>query len=336
MVHAKTMLRPKYWRAANALKDAWGDGKVGEIFDAAAPKTKQYLWLKKNLSRVRQEMKEQPLRDWGKAKPEQQIAQIELSMERIRWLPRENGQRRIEVNIPEFKVRMTSRGRLLHHSKVVVGKPGRSATPLFAGRLSRVDLNPSWYVPHSIAKYKLLPRIRKNPEFVSEQNMVFTERDGTEHSEVTDELLKMVARNRARIEQLPGDENALGRYKFVLPNHRAIFMHDTNQRELFDRDVRAFSAGCVRVEKADHLARMVLLGTKWNKSRIGARIETGETKAINTQRPTLVVLHYQTARATSPRKVRFFDDLYGMDAQAYAYVNRWSRAFAPVQRLAGL
>jgi len=335
MVHAKTMLRPKFWRATKALKDAWKDGQVSELFKTAAPQTKQYRWLRQNLALVRRQMKDQPLRNWGQTTPAQRIAQIELSMERIRWLPRENGQRRIEVNIPEFKVRMTSRGRLMHHSKVVVGKPGRSATPLFAGRLSRVDLNPSWYVPHSIAKYKLLPKIRKDPEYVSRKNMVFTERDGTEHSEVTNELLKMVARNKARIEQRPGDDNALGRYKFVLPNHRAIFMHDTNQKELFDRDVRAYSSGCVRIENADHLARMVLLGTKWNKQRIGARIWSGKTKAINARRPTLVVLHYQTARAFSPRKVKFFDDLYGMDAQAYAFVGRWSRAFAPVQKLAG-
>ena len=159
-------------------------------------------------------------------------------MEMWRWEPRDMGERRIEVNIPDFSVEVLEGDAAIHEARVIVGKP-ETPTPIFSNVMRYVLINPSWQVPDSIIK----------KEFASKLGAL--SRRGYE--------VKTVG-GRLTVRQLPGDDNALGRIAFMFPNDHAIYLHDTPAQELFDEDPRAFSHGCIRVEDPLSLAELVLGG----------------------------------------------------------------------------
>ncbi len=177
-----------------------------------------------------------------------QRAAILANMEMWRWEPRDMGERRIEVNIPDFTVAVMEGDAVVHQARVIVGKP-ETPTPVFSNVMRYVIINPSWQVPDSIIKKELMPKLGS------------LTRRGYE--------VKTVG-GRLTVRQLPGDDNALGRIAFMFPNDHAVYLHDTPKRELFDADERAFSHGCIRVEDPLSLAEVVLDGqtSGWTEERI--------------------------------------------------------------------
>ena len=200
-------------------------------------------------------------------------AAILANMEMWRWQPRDMGERRIEVNIPDFSVRVMEGDAAVHEARVIVGKP-ETPTPIFSNVMRYVIINPSWQVPDSI--------IRK--DFASKLGSL--SRRGYE--------VKTVG-GRLTVRQLPGEDNALGRIAFMFPNDHGVYLHDTPARELFDQDARAFSHGCIRVEDPTSLAALVLDSpeSKWTEDRIEAAIG-GAERTVFLQRPLPIHIEYFT------------------------------------------
>ena len=218
-------------------------------------------------------------------------AAILANMEMWRWQPRDMGERRIEVNIPDFSVKVMEGDAAVHEARVIVGKP-ETPTPIFSNVMRYVIINPSWQVPDSI--------IRK--EFASKLGAL--SRRGYE--------VKTVG-GRLTVRQLPGDDNALGRIAFMFPNDHAVYLHDTPARELFDEDARAFSHGCIRVEDPMSLAEVVLDGqtSGWTEERIEAKVG-GAERTVFLPRPLPIHIEYFTEFADEFGGVREAPDIYGI------------------------
>ena len=223
-------------------------------------------------------------------------AEFLINMERWRWLPAEPGQTRIEVNIPEYTLRLYENGQLKHTGRVVVGKPN-TQTPLFSSVMDHVVINPSWGVPASILKNEFLPKLAADPDYA--------QRQGYQVIRNTDERI-------IGIRQPPGERNALGFIKFMFPNEHAVYLHDTPQRSLFARSERAFSHGCVRVDQPFALANVVLSGMGYDESKLKALIGKGE-KTITLQSRLPVHLTYFTLRVDEHGQIQRFADIYGHD-----------------------
>ena len=165
-------------------------------------------------------------------------AAILANMEMWRWEPRDMGERRIEVNLADFSLAVLEGDRVIHQARVIVGKP-ETPTPIFSDVMRYVLINPSWQVPDSIIRKEMMSKLGA------------LSRRGYE--------VKTVG-GRLTVRQLPGDDNALGRFAFMFPNDHAIYLHDTPSKDLFDDETRAFSHGCIRVEDPQSLAVLVLGG----------------------------------------------------------------------------
>ncbi|MGB7301357.1 MAG: L,D-transpeptidase family protein, partial [Burkholderiaceae bacterium] len=226
------------------------------------------------------------------------IAQAELAMERIRWYPRSSA-RMVRVNIPDFSMQAVAPDAdglpSTLTSKVIVGQAGKRHTPLFAGPLTRIELSPMWFVPTSIARKALLPTIRSNPSYLENRDFEFRMASGATTQRVNSALLRGVARGSVRIQQRQGKHNALGQVKFVLPNSRAIYLHDTNKPQLFELDSRSLSYGCVRVAKPLALAKLLLAdNTNWTARSVEVAASSSRTVVAKPATETTVMLQYLT------------------------------------------
>ncbi|MEZ5651957.1 MAG: L,D-transpeptidase family protein [Burkholderiaceae bacterium] len=259
------------------------------------------------------------------------LAKIEISMERLRWLPRVENGPLVLVNLPEFKLEAGLEGDSIDlASRVVVGRSGRSETPLFAGTVTRVELNPYWNVPHDIMRDEILPKLKRDAGYLKRKNMEVVRRNRSTTQTVDAKILRELRRGQARLRQRPGAGNALGQVKFVLPNRRAIFLHDTSQRDLFARDRRDFSHGCVRVEKPIALTELMLANDpNWNQEAIAAALANARPEFIVPARPVMVALTYLTASVGQDGLIEFHPDIYGLDHKVVAQVARWNRRAEP-------
>ncbi|MGJ0391893.1 MAG: L,D-transpeptidase family protein [Methylocystis sp.] len=216
-------------------------------------------------------------------------AEIIANMERWRWLPRDMGDERIEVNIPDFELAVIRNGMVAHRARVIVGKE-ETPTPIFSDAMVEIIVNPSWYVPQSI--------IQKEWHGGVGAGYQVSYRNG-----------QMVVR------QPPGEKNALGRIKFVFPNDFAVYMHDTPSRGLFSASHRAFSHGCMRVDQPFALAEAVLgPGSGWSEARVKKLVGPSE-RYINLSKPLPVHVEYFTAYVDEAGRLVQRPDLYGYSAR---------------------
>jgi murein L,D-transpeptidase YcbB/YkuD len=252
----------------------------------------------------------------------QRLRQIDLALERLRWLPPLVADRVIGINIPDFKLWAYGRDsadggrmKLMLQSRVVVGKEGRNATPVFIAPLSAIDFSPYWNVPISIARGEILPRLRRDPRYLARQEMEFVAADGqTVSEEVTPARLAAVERGAMRIRQRPGLKNALGNVKFTMPNSMNIYLHDTPSRSLFAESRRDFSHGCIRVEEPLALAQWALADDPaWKETAIRQAMEGGKLRVVRLATPIPVVVFYTTATVDDDGTLRFLPDIYGYD-----------------------
>jgi len=225
------------------------------------------------------------------------VRQIEINLDRWRWLPRDLGERHIVVNIAGFSLAVVEAGAPVLAMRVIAGKP-TTRTPMFTGSMTQVVLNPYWNVPANIARNEILPRLKREPGYLASEGM---------------EILP-----GGQIRQKPGPKNALGRIKFLFPNRFNVYLHDTPSRALFSRTVRSFSHGCIRIEKPQELAEYLLRDDPaWTAERIAAALATGRERWIPIPRPLPVHLAYWTAWVDAGGQVQFRDDLYGRDKPLY-------------------
>jgi murein L,D-transpeptidase YcbB/YkuD len=245
------------------------------------------------------------------------LAQIELNLERWRWLCRQLGDDHLLVNIPDFTLRAVRDGVPAFELRIVVGQTRPEwQTPVFNSRLSQIVFHPFWVVPRSIATREMLPKIKADPDYLKRQRLqvVRSPKDetGLDPLEIAWKSLSE-QHFPYTLRQDPGAGNALGRIKFVLTNTPDIYLHDTPSPRYFRRQVRTFSHGCVRVEKPLTLVRYLFGKTPATEKLIRGGLMKKRPTAINLPRPVPVYLVYVTSWAEADGNVHFRSDVYGRD-----------------------
>ena len=223
------------------------------------------------------------------------------NMEMWRWEPRDMGETRVEVNIPDYSLKLTSGGTVIHRARVIVGKPD-TPTPIFSNSIKYLLFNPVWRVPESIVKKEMEPKLAGDPNYL--------QRHGYKVTYVGDKLT---------VEQPPGEANALGRMLFLFPNDYAVYLHDTPSRSLFQTSNRALSHGCVRVEDPARLAEILMGGASrgWTEAKVGSLLGDKErTLALPVATP--IHLQYFTAFVDESGVLREREDLYGLTEKVAA------------------
>ena len=247
----------------------------------------------------------------------QRIRQMELNMERLRWILGNIEERFIVVNIANFRLDVIEHDKSILSMKVVVGKPYRR-TPIFTAKMTYLVINPVWNIPDSIARKEILKKIKKDPHYLAEQNIkVFSgwraqeqpiDAERIDWSKVTAKALPY------RLRQEPGPLNALGTLKFMFPNKYDVYLHDTPAKNLFSDNVRAFSHGCTRIEKPLELAEYLLRDDpRWSQKELVAALEKGTEQIVQILRPLNVHVLYLTAWVDESGLVQFRNDIYGRD-----------------------
>lgn len=247
----------------------------------------------------------------------ERIRQLQINMERWRWMPASLGDRYILVNVPEFHMRLIEGGRTALEMRVVVGKD-QSRTPVFSDRMTYLELNPAWNVPASIVAEEILPAVQKNPSYLASHNMDVVRGWGDDEEVVDASIIHQIGPGSSeyRVRQRPGPDNPLGQVKFMFPNEHDIYLHDTPADHLFDRVERDFSHGCIRLERPLDLARYLLKDDpKWTPEAVQSALASGEHASIPLPKPLAVHILYWTAWVDAGGTVQFRKDVYGHDAK---------------------
>ncbi len=234
-------------------------------------------------------------------RPNAQVeAEIIANMERWRWLPRELGESRIEVNIPDFELAVVRDGQVAHRARVIVGKEG-TPTPVFSDKMQFIIVNPYWNVPPSILRKEMLPKYGGDLGAIAASGYEVFSRKG-----------------QIFVRQKPGQSNALGRIKFMFPNDFSVYLHDTPNHGLFSSAHRALSHGCVRVDQPFRLAEAVLgPGSGWPEERV-RKLVGGTERYISLARPLPIHIEYFTAFVDESGRLQLRGDLYGYSAKVRA------------------
>ncbi len=250
---------------------------------------------------------------------EDRIRQIRLNMERWRWLPQDLGKRHIIVNTANFKLNVIENEQTIKSIRAIVGKMERP-TPVLSRKITYLELNPYWNIPHTIALNDILPCIKKDPGYLADNNIrVFEnwEEDAKELNPESIDWATITKKNFVyKLRQDPVNSNALGRVKFVFPNEFSIYLHDTPARNLFNMTRRAFSSGCIRIEKPMELAAYLLQNnSKWSLEKLVAVANRKKNKTIFLSDPIKIYILYWTAWVDKDGIINFRDDIYGRDRQ---------------------
>jgi murein L,D-transpeptidase YcbB/YkuD len=250
---------------------------------------------------------------------ERRLAQIELNLERWRWLPHDLGDRYIFVNIPEYRLEVHERDRVALAMNVIVGAKD-TPTPIFSDTLTHIVFSPYWNVPDSIASGETLPAVQSDPSFLERNRIEVVGTSGRVVDPSTIDWTSVGGDDTNafpyRFRQRPGASNSLGLVKFVFPNEHDVYLHDTPADALFKRASRPLSHGCVRVEQPVALAEYLLRGqSEWSDQRIQAAMHGGQEQHVKLARPIPVHLMYWTTRADEDGTVQFRQDVYGRDAR---------------------
>jgi L,D-transpeptidase YcbB len=238
---------------------------------------------------------------------------IELNLERLRWLPREYGPDYILINIPEYMAKVYSKGKKTLEMKVVLGTEYNS-TPVFSDTLEYIVFSPTWNVPASIMEEEFIPELQKNPRAFDPERFIIT-RNGVqidpEEIDWNDDDLKP---EEFKMVENPGDRNSLGLVKFMMPNSFNIYLHDTPAERLFKKNKRAYSHGCIRMEKPVELALFLLKDhDDWDEERIREAMTGEEPKTVHLKKKYPVEIDYHTVWVDENGLLNFREDIYGHD-----------------------
>ena len=248
---------------------------------------------------------------------EERIRQIELNLERWRWLPDDLGRRYILVNTANFALEVIEDGERVQAMRVVAGRKARS-TPVFTGKMTYMVLNPYWNIPHKLAVEDILPKIKEDPGYLTRQKIRVFESWEDLAPEIQPETIDwsaITADNFSlKLRQDSGPSNALGRVKLMFPNKFAVYLHDTPARHMFAKNQRDFSSGCIRIEKPIDLAAYVLEeDPEWTPEQILQAIESGENRILWLPEPIPVHVLYWTAWVEGEGATHFRHDVYDRD-----------------------
>ena len=271
-------------KVAMLIDLAIASGNPASVLERLAPANSQYA----------------SLRDALAALPADKVSerrQIEVNLERMRWMPRALGDRHLMVNIPEYRLRLMANGREVRSHRVIVGKP-QTATTQFTAEVKAVILNPSWHVPQSIIAESVGRLVRSTPEVARERGYAWRFDNAA----------------RLQVTQQPGPNNALGQMKLEMTNPFSIYVHDTPNKDLFDRTERALSHGCIRTQDPFDLAETLLSDAGWTRAMIDEGVAARQTKRVPLASPIPIHIVYLTAVAEADGSVDYLDDPYSLDA----------------------
>jgi murein L,D-transpeptidase YcbB/YkuD len=227
------------------------------------------------------------------------VKQLLINMNRMRWQPTDPEGKLIEVNIPAFILRVYNGPNTVFTMPVVVGKEGHN-TILFSDMLTTIVFSPYWNVPPSIVKKEIVPAMEKDPDYLAKNNMEITKEEN----------------GLPVVRQLPGPKNSLGKVKFLFPNSFNIYFHDTPAKSLFNKDVRAYSHGCIRLGEPEKMADYLLQDDpNWTPEKINEAMNSGEEKYVKLDKPVPVFITYYTAWVDDNGRLNFREDIYGHDKE---------------------
>ena len=247
--------------------------------------------------------------------PQNLIDIASVNMERLRWMPAIDwDQEMVVVNIANYQLDYMQKNDTAFTAKVIVGKE-YSESPAFTAPMSYIVFSPYWNIPSSITKDEIAPSVRKNKDYLEEKNM-----------EVVDGSGELINASRVdwtpgeegefpfRVRQKPGGDNSLGLVKFMFPNEYNIYIHDTPARSLFEKETRALSHGCIRIQHPEEFAKILLNNDSWTAEKIQEAMHQDEETTVKLDRNIPVVLLYMTFWADKDGKANFRSDVYDRDA----------------------
>lgn len=247
------------------------------------------------------------------------VRQMQLTLERWRWLPESYQSGAIVANIPEFRLRAYDKNFNIGVTmNVVVGKAYGHGTPVFSENMKYVVFRPYWEVPYSITKAEIIPHILRDSGYLAKENLeiVDSKQNVVASAAVSSDVIGQLRAGKLFVRQKPGPKNSLGLVKFLFPNSYNVYMHDTPAAALFSRSRRDFSHGCVRLEKPAELAAWVLRDTPgWTPERIHEAMNGSTTQQVNLAHPIPVLIVYATVIVLEDGQVHFYDDIYHHDAE---------------------
>jgi murein L,D-transpeptidase YcbB/YkuD len=248
---------------------------------------------------------------------DQRVRQIEVNVERWRWQPRDLGPRYIIINIADFDLKVMDAGKTVMQMRVIVGQPYWS-TPVFHSVMTYLIINPYWNIPYKIAVEETIPDIKRDPGYLAQKGIRVISGWQDNAPQIDPNTIDWSSMDpksfRYRLRQDPGPLNALGRIKFMLPNKFDVYLHDTPGGELFKREQRDFSHGCVRIQEPLDLAAYLLAEDPvWTRERLSAAIASGKRQAVRLPRPIPVYFQYWTAWDDPDGSTQFRNDIYNRD-----------------------
>ncbi len=259
----------------------------------------------------------------------QRVAQMRVNLERLRWLAQDMVGDRLEVDVAAYAARLHLDGRLAWASRAVVGRPSRK-TPSLRDSVRHLVFNPQWVVPPTILREDVMPAVARDPAYLVEHRLRVVDRGGQTVDPAEIDWMHP-SRNGFpyTLVQDAGAEGSLGRLKFSLGNRYSIYLHDTNAPALFGRPVRAFSSGCVRLERPLELALLLLDDAgRWNAETLEVALATGKTRTVPVRRQIPTLLYYVTAGLDDAGALQLRADIYDHDAQVLAALDAPQRAGA--------
>jgi L,D-transpeptidase YcbB len=302
---------------------------VGDLTPDGVPPADSHLYDGALVEAVKRFQRRHGLKDDGRLGAEtlkqmnvplaDRVHQLQLALERWRWLPSEFPAPPIIVNIPDFRLRaLDDNNKVTLEMRVVVGKAMRTQTPVFSRDMTYVVLRPYWNVPRSILRGEIVPAIQRDRDYISKKRYEVTTHDGNvvTSGTISDDVLEQLKAGKLTVRQKPGPANALGLVKLMFPNEFNVYLHSTPAPELFSQSRRDFSHGCIRVEKPAELATWALRNNPgWPLERVQRSMKEGSdnvTVNLNGKIPVFIV--YATAIAYENDETHFYSDIYGHDA----------------------
>lgn len=253
---------------------------------------------------------------------EEKIDLIELNLERLRWLPREYGDDYISINVPEYLLRVYHNDKEKLEMRVVLGTEF-NATPIFFDSLEYIVFNPTWTIPPGIMKNEVIPNLEEDPSHYDPKRFKIYKKGKEIDPEDEDWEDKDLDPADYKVVEDPGPNNSLGKVKFIMPNDFSIYLHDTPADHLFKNKKRAYSHGCIRVEKPVVLAEYLLRDQhEWNESAIEEAMKGIESKTVNLKKKYHVQIEYRTVWVDDEGLLHFREDLYGYDKRQLRLMNK--------------
>ncbi|MBT3178182.1 MAG: L,D-transpeptidase family protein [Desulfobacula sp.] len=242
---------------------------------------------------------------------------IKVNLERLKWMPDDYGETYILVNLSDYMLSLYKGNRLAAQHKVIIGKSYRK-TPIFSDKMTYLVFNPTWTVPPTILKNDIIPAVRKDKDYLKKKNIRIFKVNTLNAGEVASEDLdweNLSGKNFPyTLVQIPGPSNSLGQIKFMFPNKYNIYIHDTPDKQLFQKEEKNFSSGCIRVEGPVKLAEIILKDLpEWNREKIDSIIATNKETTIRLPKPIAVHILYWTSWVDDNGVIQFRKDIYSRD-----------------------